>query len=708
MKQTVEIVEDEEVLQTTTCTPKDIDKDPKGWKVAFQDELDSFERLDVMDPVPLNTLDTSTLDILPCKVVMVKKPQGDGTHRKKGRVVVCGSFQQVQPGEETCANTPSFPVMGSKNIHKCGALLQIAILIYPLTGNHGGDVGRTDGDRPRNEDLSRNAAQLYSGCRRRREGEQNPSYGERWDAERGSLTKRWRFWGSRRQSCTSRPLSTEIGPQSRQIGTAPRRCHQRGPTGVGFRYVYVNKAARDAGHVVPPFRKVEGDKDERPIVHRVSFEADTAKVHLRGDDHEAKPLRETGGGRQRCVRERTQRRTPQSRRTLSLPKVGCEARMSGQNRSSTNDSRPGQSDIERASGEFGAGSGTSIPLHETTGSKYDVTGGAISAGDRMAIGAVTDSIQSSQFSLPMLSHPPLWHQSEALQHAEEPVSQRHQEPTGQVGLRGIWPTLPFVNVGNQCYINSVVSALGWAMIHCEGGVGIWHNLGLFVQAVVAQGTEQLVTSLDTFWMLDGWNHVERQNDVAEFVSHLLRKMPVAGQNMMGTWGAMQMEPFALETFRESLVQPLPLPLLQGTGPLTLQAIVDEWANTSHTQGLHAPPPEVLWVQLLRFNMVAGRVCKNRVQILESSLTSDITFPVYVVVNGEVRIRNQAYQLIAAVVHHGMSPQSGHYTAVLKMTLGWTLKNDTATSRQETLNREQEENVYLLIFKRVLVGEVMVL
>ena len=111
MKQTVEIVEDEEILQTTTCTPKDIDKDPEGWKVAFRDELDSFDRLDVMDSVPLNTLDTSTLDILPCKVVMVKKPQGDGTHRKKGRVVVCGNFQQVQPGEETCANTPSFPML---------------------------------------------------------------------------------------------------------------------------------------------------------------------------------------------------------------------------------------------------------------------------------------------------------------------------------------------------------------------------------------------------------------------------------------------------------------------------------------------------------------------------------------------------------------------------------------------------------------------
>ena len=104
MKQTVEMVEDEEVLQTTTCTPKDIDKDPEGWKLAFKAELDSLERLDVMDSVPLNSLDTTSVEILPCKVVMVKKPLGDGTHKKKGRVVVCGNFQQIP-------NTPSFPML---------------------------------------------------------------------------------------------------------------------------------------------------------------------------------------------------------------------------------------------------------------------------------------------------------------------------------------------------------------------------------------------------------------------------------------------------------------------------------------------------------------------------------------------------------------------------------------------------------------------
>ena len=104
-------VNEEEVLQTTTCSTKDLQEDMEGWKKAFTKELDSFERLNVKTDVWENTLDLRNVEILPGKVVMVKKPIGDGTHLKKGRVVVCGNFQQVQPGEETCANTPSFPML---------------------------------------------------------------------------------------------------------------------------------------------------------------------------------------------------------------------------------------------------------------------------------------------------------------------------------------------------------------------------------------------------------------------------------------------------------------------------------------------------------------------------------------------------------------------------------------------------------------------
>ena len=104
-------VNEEEVLQTTTCSTKDLQEDMEGWKQAFTNELNSFDRLNVKTDVWENTLDLRKVEILPGKVVMVKKPIGDGTHLKKGRVVVCGNFQQVQPGEETCANTPSFPML---------------------------------------------------------------------------------------------------------------------------------------------------------------------------------------------------------------------------------------------------------------------------------------------------------------------------------------------------------------------------------------------------------------------------------------------------------------------------------------------------------------------------------------------------------------------------------------------------------------------
>ena len=111
MKYSAEILNEEEVLQTTTCTPKDIYTDIKGWTTAFEVELFSFQTLDVKIDVRKDTLDLRRVTILPGKAVMVKKPNGDGTHKKKARVVVCGNFQQVQPGEETCANTPSFPML---------------------------------------------------------------------------------------------------------------------------------------------------------------------------------------------------------------------------------------------------------------------------------------------------------------------------------------------------------------------------------------------------------------------------------------------------------------------------------------------------------------------------------------------------------------------------------------------------------------------
>ena len=79
MKYSAEILNEEEVLQTMTCTPKDIYTDIKGWTTAFEVELFSFQTLDVKIDVREDTLDLRRVTILPGKAVMVKKPNGDGS-----------------------------------------------------------------------------------------------------------------------------------------------------------------------------------------------------------------------------------------------------------------------------------------------------------------------------------------------------------------------------------------------------------------------------------------------------------------------------------------------------------------------------------------------------------------------------------------------------------------------------------------------------
>ena len=93
------------MLQTTTCSTKDLHEDIDGWRKAFTKELDSLDWLKVKTNVWESALDVSKEEVPPSRDVMVKKPVGDGTHLKKGRVVVCGNFQQVQPGEDTCKHT---------------------------------------------------------------------------------------------------------------------------------------------------------------------------------------------------------------------------------------------------------------------------------------------------------------------------------------------------------------------------------------------------------------------------------------------------------------------------------------------------------------------------------------------------------------------------------------------------------------------------
>ena len=84
----------------------------EGWTTAFEVELFSFQTLDVKIDVREDTLDLRRVTILPGKAVMVKKPNGDGTHKKKGKSSGLWKLSnKSNQGKRRVLTLPPFPML---------------------------------------------------------------------------------------------------------------------------------------------------------------------------------------------------------------------------------------------------------------------------------------------------------------------------------------------------------------------------------------------------------------------------------------------------------------------------------------------------------------------------------------------------------------------------------------------------------------------
>ena len=80
------------------------------WILAVREEIESFKRLGVYEEVPKGS---ATSTPLPARLILGTKPNvHGGPARKKARIVICGTFQEVHPDEFTASKTPSYPAMG--------------------------------------------------------------------------------------------------------------------------------------------------------------------------------------------------------------------------------------------------------------------------------------------------------------------------------------------------------------------------------------------------------------------------------------------------------------------------------------------------------------------------------------------------------------------------------------------------------------------
>ena len=385
---------------------------------------------------------------------------------------------------------------------------------------------------------------------------------------------------------------------------------------------------------------------------------------------------------------------------LPLQKMGPRSRVSRAHGSCALDSQGRKRSGDRTDLGAGPGNCPSLSCYPSINGKDGITSGALLTRDRMEGGIGSQSSPCLRPALSEYSHSGGIIQSTPCYSAAFQAREGNQRPAREDDLSS-WPHIPFDNPDNICYMNSVVNALGWVICHHLSGIADWNMLGEVVQAVVAQHTKLLPELLDSLWLMLGWDDWHIQHDAAEFLGRLLSKMPFDCPALQGEWGCFDLTADGgRELFSHSMRQSIPIPLAESSDH-SLQNLIDSWSVQEHSQGLHNPPPPMICLQLLRYTYSGSRVVKICTSISSDSFDSRILIPVFVI-GDQLEIAHVPYRVMAIVVHHGPTPDSGHYTTQLRDRdgRGWWTKNDTQCYWHPTLEEHVLKNAYLVFLSKM--------
>ena len=260
--------------------------------------------------------------------------------------------------------------------------------------------------------------------------------------------------------------------------------------------------------------------------------------------------------------------------------------------------------------------------------------------------------------------------------------------------------LQLLNSTSICYINAFVLAYLWA---CGSLDATDHQCyGACTQAwrhvLYARKPISIISLLSWRFLLRGWASLNQQHDVAEFAYFALCRFQPSV--CFGTWQARQSRSGECTvTDAGDLFAALPLHLTAETTIHQLQDLVDGWHRQAAVHAL-LHPPTLLFLQILRYGSRNGVPFRRQDLV---SIPEVISVPVF---RGEgLECGAVLYTFRSAVLHHGVSPFEGHYTAQLSARGILLATDDSRPARRvSSLGSQWEYNVYCLLFTRQVVAD----
>lgn len=226
-------------------------------------------------------------------------------------------------------------------------------------------------------------------------------------------------------------------------------------------------------------------------------------------------------------------------------------------------------------------------------------------------------------------------------------------------------SLKLQNPGNLCYVHTCVHCLAW--MEATSGE-LFARFGVHRQAFlsVLSARRPLTLLGHSLWkqVIREWHpRYMFQQDAGEFLSYFLAdNMP---GSLEGVWLERYLDAAGRVQSRDvSSVSPLPIALDPSARAATVQELVSSWHHTPGETKVRAflMPPSCLCLQLLRFQYDRRLQCAVKTQI--ACIYPRERFLSLPCFSGNgMECSSVQYRLDALSLHHGLTPQQGHYTSI---------------------------------------------